>query len=582
MSAVSQKKTDTYSADLAALPSDWRLVRVGRDKAPIAGDNWFDRDNYSPDDALELNGSSPPAWGLKSGPASGVVVLDLDADGWKESFQAVTGHPITDLPRTIGWTSGKPGRSGHAFQVDPDWWPHLKNHHAEARPWREGDPLRKNGTKGEVTIWELRWDRHQAVIIGAHPETGAYRWLEGRSPQDIPDPAPAPDWLLEMMLIQELPNVWPCAPAEGDAERAEAMLKTLPPEQFSDYSNWLTVGMALHHTSPGLLNAWVDWSRAMASFDEQECLDKWESFAKGHKGRPVTIGTLHHLAKQHGYKEPRRKRTQEPQEAAPTAGKAGSPATLPQSFEQLIQQLPDGWVRTENGLRKTPASVGEIAELIEENAGQLLRFNEMTMYVEVNTPKGWGVVFDADLDSAYVRLDQKGWKIKSESVIKAICHVARQRSIHPVRQYLLRIEQDASITPYNLDRVGPDMFRAPLPLHAAMVRKWLIGAVARALDPGCQMDYMLVLQSPEQGIYKSTAITELASQDWHTSTMPKENKDFLLNVQSTWIYEFAELESVTSKRQVGSLKNDITTRVDNFRVPYGRANFPRKRILWHG
>lgn len=280
------------------------------------------------------------------------------------------------------------------------------------------------------------------------------------------------------------------------------------------------------------------------------------------------------IAKKHGFDTSRKLK------AIPGGSKPSpqpAPNQLPASVLELIERLPDGWVMTEYGPQKTPASVGEIAEMVEKNTGQLLRFNEMTMYVEVNTAKGWAVVFDADMDSAYVRLDQKGWKIKSESVIKAICHVARQRSIHPVRQYLLRIEQDASIAPYDLDRVGPDMFRAPKALHAAMVRKWLIGAVNRALEPGCQMDYMLVLQSPVQGIYKSTAITELASQDWHTSTMPKENKDFLLNVQSIWIYEFAELESVTSKRQVGSLKNEITTRVDNFRVPYGRANFPRKR-----
>ena len=82
----------SLAPDLAALPSDWRLVRVGRNKAPIAGKGWFDVDNFSPDDALALNGSGPPAWGLKSGPASGVVVLDLDAEGWDASLKQITGH----------------------------------------------------------------------------------------------------------------------------------------------------------------------------------------------------------------------------------------------------------------------------------------------------------------------------------------------------------------------------------------------------------------------------------------------------------------------------------------------------------
>jgi hypothetical protein len=283
------------SADLAALPSDWRLVRVGRNKAPIGGKDWFQVDDYSPDDAAALNGSSPPAWGLKSGPASGVVVLDLDAEGWEASLQQVTGHTFAELPQTIAWTSGKPGRSGHAFQVDAEWWPHLANR----RSWKNAS--------GE-TCWELRWDRCQSVIMGAHPETGSYRWLPGQSPEWQPDPATAPDWLLEALLVQELPEVRRIAPSADDAGRAVAMLQALPPDQFTSYDSWLRIGMALHHTDAGLLKAWVDWSRSMPSFDEDECLSKWASFDKGHKGRPATIATLHHLAKQHGYKEPKRQR----------------------------------------------------------------------------------------------------------------------------------------------------------------------------------------------------------------------------------------------------------------------------------
>jgi len=298
-----------HGEQLSTLPSDWRLVRVGSSKAPIAGEGWFDADDYSPDDAAALNGSAPPAWGLKSGPASGVVVLDLDADGWDASFQQVTGHPHIDLPPTIAWTSGKPGRSGRAFQVDPEWWPHLANRRAFTRPWRNGDPLGKGGKRSAITTFELRWDRCQSVIIGAHPETGGYHWLPGCSPTEIPDPAPAPDWLLQALVVQEHPDAPPVEPTAQDADRALAMLQCLPPEDYSAYSDWLRIGMALHHTDPGLLTAWVDWCRGMAAFDEAECLHKWESFGKSaHRGRPASIATLHHLAKQHGYREPKRKR----------------------------------------------------------------------------------------------------------------------------------------------------------------------------------------------------------------------------------------------------------------------------------
>jgi hypothetical protein len=185
--------------------------------------------------------------------------------------------------------------------------------------------------------------------------------------------------------------------------------------------------------------------------------------------------------------KPKRRKNQQ---AAPTAqalessnrlaqSASSEPASLPASFQDLIQGLPDGW---KDG-KPSRISVGQMAQLIEGKKGELLRFNEMKLLVEAHTTSGWQPVNDAEMDSGYVLLDQKGWIIGLESVIKALCHVARQRSTHPVREYLLRIEQDQSIKPYDLDRVGPDMFRAVLPLHAAMLRKWLVGAVARALEP---------------------------------------------------------------------------------------------------
>jgi hypothetical protein len=299
-------------ADLLALPSDCRLVRVGPNKRPLAGDNWFDRDNFTPDEAATLNGAAPPAWGLKTGPASGQLVLDLDADGWDEKFREITGHSIRELPPTISWTSGKPRRSGHLFTVPAEWWPHLTNR----RSWKNAS--------GQTCL-ELRWDRHQSVVMGAHPETGGYSWLTGRSPRDISDPAVAPDWLLEHLLVQEHPDAPAVEPTAEDATRAAAMLQHIDPATHSSYSDWLVVGMALHHTDPGLLAEWVGWSRSMATFNEAECLAKWESFGKGHKGKPATIATLHHLAKTGGYREPRRQQP-DPEETFEDESVAAPPA----------------------------------------------------------------------------------------------------------------------------------------------------------------------------------------------------------------------------------------------------------------
>jgi hypothetical protein len=252
--------------------------------------------------------------------------------------------------------------------------------------------------------------------------------------------------------------------------------------------------------------------------------------------------------------------------------------TPPASVAGFIHQLPDGWVvDEETGVKKRSGlSVGHLADLLEAQPPHL-RFNEMTMFVEVETTSGWVAMRDADMNSAYVLLSQKGWVIGIDPITKAICHVAQQQSFHPVRQYLLGLEQDTGTAAFDLDEVAPRFFRSPDPLHVAMVRKWLIGAVWRAMEPGCQMDYCLVLQSRHQGIGKTTGFKALASADWFNSSAPDGDKDFLLNVHSCWIFEMGELESHTGKRSAGHMKNLITITTDNFRAPYGRNNEPHRR-----
>ena len=317
----------SLSEELLFLPSDWRLVKVDGNKRPI-GSQWQTKPGLSPDEAYELH-NMPPAFGLLSGPQSGCIVLDLDGEGWREDFLDRTGRPIEDLPQTIAWSSGKPGRSGRAFAVDSDWWPHLANRKAFVAP------------SGE-TLWELRGAGHQAVIVGVHPETGRYSWIEGCSPELIPEPAPAPDWLLELMVVQEIATAKPMAPQDDDAERAVAMLQCVPAASHSSYDDWLRIGMALHSVDPGLLTDWVKWSEGCKGFNEDECLSKWESFGKSNRGRPATIASLHFIAKQHGYKEKRKQRKTKP--AAPVRVEGGGlgdgppdqPATAPEPKHPFV------------------------------------------------------------------------------------------------------------------------------------------------------------------------------------------------------------------------------------------------------
>ena len=111
-------------------------------------------------------------------------------------------------------------------------------------------------------------------------------------------------------------------------------------------------------------------------------------------------------------------------------------------------------------------------------------------------------------------------------------------------------------------------------------RKFLIGMIARALKPGCKMDNMLILESPKQGLGKSTACQILGGHYFDDGPIETKNKDMLLKLRKCWLYEVGELAGMT-KSQVEAVKHFVTDTSDSYREPYGRATLaiPRRCVF---
>jgi hypothetical protein len=279
---------------LQHLDSDWELIPVDDRKRPIdpitghLKTNWA-ATTYDADGITALASTSPhlKAIGVVLGPPSGgLLAVDFDGPGAQPTFASIYNRPATDLPHTVGWSSGLPKRGQLAFRVPMEYWPLLRGR----RRWQI------NGK----TVLELRWSGHQSVIAGAHPDTAGYTWIPNRSPHST-QVADAPEWLLEPLFkAPDEPITAEYTPQPGDADRALAILSHITPRD--DYDSWLKVGMALHSVDPGLLTHWVSWSQGCSNFDEAECLAKWSSF----KRHGITLGTLYYYAQQDGYTKPPR------------------------------------------------------------------------------------------------------------------------------------------------------------------------------------------------------------------------------------------------------------------------------------
>lgn len=120
--------------------------------------------------------------------------------------------------------------------------------------------------------------------------------------------------------------------------------------------------------------------------------------------------------------------------------------------------------------------------------------------------------------------------------------------------------------------------------HRGAGAKFLIALVARACDPGCKADEMVILTGP-QGTYKSTLLRELVSGpgEWAFSDCLgdiRKPADYMPTLMGPWLIEVGELHGFT-KREVEAIKKFLSTQTDRFRLSYGRraVSIPRRGCI---
>lgn len=170
--------------------------------------------------------------------------------------------------------------------------------------------------------------------------------------------------------------------------------------------------------------------------------------------------------------------------------------------------------------------------------------------------------------------------------VDAICN---ENIISPVKHWLLDLVESKEVTEQDdllLDcwlilfmGVQPKDDRERRYVYA-VARKWLISAVARAINAGCKADGVLILEG-RQGAGKSTALRILAGDEWFGDALPhmgtKDASDYL---RGKWIVELAELSNV-NKAEVEIVKAFVSRTEERFRPAYGRSEitYPRHCVF---
>ena len=168
------------------------------------------------------------------------------------------------------------------------------------------------------------------------------------------------------------------------------------------------------------------------------------------------------------------------------------------------------------------------------------------------------------------------WRFAASSgiVSEAIETLAKNNSFHPVRDWLRSLPKHDGIERaemWLIDYCGV----SDTPYARLVSRYFLIGMVARVMQPGCKFDYCLVLEG-EQGKRKSMVVRVLGGE-WHGDTdLDLSNKDSMTALRGKWCYEFSEMGAVT-RAESSKQKSFLSRQFDEFRPPYGHREIRLSR-----
>lgn len=265
--------------------------------------------------------------------------------------------------------------------------------------------------------------------------------------------------------------------------------------------------------------------------------------------------------------------------SAPGGGRRKPRDNLPPALDALLLRNSEGGVADcrENvflTLKHHPELAGLVA--FDEFAYRILKTRTTPWGAE---PGEWAT--DDDYSLGYWLATQLRLRVRAEATLAAgVAMAATDNKFHPVRQYLDNLPAWDGID--RLTHWLHECLGAADTDYVRMIGPWFVmNMVRRIREPGCQADYMIVLEG-KQGKRKSTSLRTLVGRDeWFADTPIRiGDKDALLNLAGKWLYEIAELDSF-SRAETTAVKQYLTSRIDRVREPFARrpADRPRSCIF---
>jgi len=502
--------------------------------------------------------------GIATGEVSGIWVLDLDGE---EAEAWLATHPA--LPATPE-VATKKGR--HIYFKMPEGV-EINNSASQLAPHVD---VRGNG--GYVI-----------APPSAHPEGGVYMWHKELKPSTTPF-AFAPDWLLELVVKKERKRAAPEAVKRPESASSSSYVKKVVDEEYRILATTTqgsrnhqlfksTVAMANYIGQGGLTTQMVESlavagakSNGLVADDGMDsCMATISSAVTTGLANAKTVPATSQPEVEYIIRPSLRLVGSEEAEDGTWmagllyGGKADDPRLIKKSFH--------------NGLLVMQKHPLMRDVLIYDVFADEVILNKCPPWSNIEPWKPRAIRDDdSTAATAWFETPQGlGLSIRPNDAHDIMLSVAKMHEVDPPRTWLESLQWDG------VERIGhwlSDYCNVDENAYTQTVgRKFLIGAVQRIMQPGCQMDSMLILEG-DQGHRKSTAL-KLLAQFGQASYFTDQvddigNKDALIQIQGVSIIEFAEMDTL-NKADTDHIKKFVTRREDRYRPPYGRTLVTRPR-----
>ncbi len=223
---------------------------------------------------------------------------------------------------------------------------------------------------------------------------------------------------------------------------------------------------------------------------------------------------------------------------------------------QIKPTIDNIWLILEND----PNLRGKFA--LNEFAGRGEILGELP-WCSFNGRRAWS---DNDNQGLYWYME-KVYKITGNGKIDGALSLHSERhKFNEVKDYLSTLQWDGvpRLDTLFIDYLGADDTN----YVRTVTRKSFVAAVARAMNPGCKYDTMLILAGP-QGLGKSTLLDRMSRGWFNDGIRTFEGKEASELLQGVWLIEIQELDAFR-KTDVSRIKQFLSLRYDRFRAAYGR------------